>query len=242
MTSNTTTRRTVLRGAAWTAPAVVVAGSAPALAASTDPCEPQPVTVDWQSANYVRVSPSRGYYTIPLSDETTMRLDISAEFVSMRPNGERTTDDQLKLSTFDIGGTGEPGLILHQNDLRHRGRNGYQTVTFTFDRTLTTLDFQITDIDWNPYDFRDAVRPGSNLVATPEDTLEVTSSGFYRPKVTGATDNDSGDNNLKLHGEQITQFTVEYANHDRGYNPNEDRAQRVFFTDFELTVPPIGCP
>ncbi|ACV06901.1 hypothetical protein I6I18_07230 [Kytococcus sedentarius] len=242
MTSNTTTRRTVLRGAAWTAPAVVVAGSAPALAASTDPCEPTPVTVDWESANYVRVSPYEGYYTIPLSDGSTMQLDIRAKFENMRPNGERTTDDQLKLSTFDIGGTGEPGLILHQNDFGHRRLNGYQTVTFTFDRTLTTLDFQITDIDWNPDDFRDAVRPGSNLVATPQDTLEVTRSGFYRPKVTGATDNDSGDNNLKLHGEQITEFTVEYANHDRGYDPKEDRAQRVFFTDFELTVPPIGCP
>lgn len=189
----------------------------------------------------MRVSTSEGYYTIPLSDGSTMRLDIRAQFVNMRPNGEGTTDDQLKLSTFDIGGTGEPGLILHQNDRGYRDQNGYQKVTFTFDRTLTTLDFQITDIDWNPADFRDAVRPGSTLVATPQDTLEVTRSGFYRPKDTGATDNDSGDNNLKLHGEQITAFTVEYANHDRK-SAGQDRAQRVFFTDLELTVPPIGCP
>ncbi|QRO86734.1 hypothetical protein [Kytococcus sedentarius] len=60
--------------------------------------------------------------------------------------------------------------------------------------------------------------------------------------LTGATENKSGDNNLELHGELITAFTVEYANHDRGYDSREDRAQRVFFTDFELTVPPIGCP
>ena len=54
----------------------------------------------------------------------------------------------------------------------------------------------------------------------------------------------SGDNNLRLHGEQITEFTVQYANHDRNYwwGSSEDRAQRIFFTDFELTVPPIGCP
>ena len=51
MTTHCTTRRNILRGAAWTTPAIALATAAPAMAASPDPCEPTPVTVDWESAN-----------------------------------------------------------------------------------------------------------------------------------------------------------------------------------------------
>ena len=249
MTSNTTTRRTVLRGAAWTAPAVVVAGSAPALAAS--PCEPTPVTVDWESARYTRQSATSGYYTIPLSDDTTITMQISSSFTGgMEPGGVAgdggTANDNLRLSSFIIGGTGERGLVLHQNDRRYpryAGYNGVQTVTFTFDRQVSTLDFDVTDIDAQRGDFRDAVSVSSNLVGTPAEgvTRETYNGGaWYRSTSYSLVNNALGTNNLRVHGENVTTFQVKYANWDRAYT-GVDRDQRVFLTDFRLTVPPVGC-
>lgn len=251
MTSNTTTRRTVLRGAAWTAPAVVVAGSAPALAASTDPCEPVPVTVDWQSANYTRNSAYAGVYTIPLSDGTTLRMNLSSVFTSMSPGGVAggglSSNDNLRRSQFNIGGTGEPGLVLHQNDKLHQRRNGYQTLTATFSRTISSISFAVTDIDWNRTDFRDAVRPSGNLTAVPSSGVRLSPStdprfrGYYRKETPGVTANDSSASNLQLSGTNLTSFTLEYANFDTDYDQHPDRDQAVFLTDFHITVPPTGC-
>lgn len=246
-----TTRRTVLRGAAWTAPAVVAAGSAPALAASTNPCEPVPVTVDWQSASYVRNSSTSGVYTIPLSDGSTVTMQLSSTFTNMSAGGvtapSATSNDNLRLSQFNIAGTGEPGLVLHQNDLKYQGLYGYQTLTVTFSRTISSISFAVTDIDWNPTDFRDAVRPSGNLTATPSSGVSISPStdpnfaGYYRKQNQGSTDNASAESNLQLSGTNISTFSLRYANFDTSYNQHPDRDQRVFLTDFHLTVPPKGC-
>ncbi|WP_404371480.1 hypothetical protein [Kytococcus sedentarius] len=249
MISNTTTRRTVMRSAAWTAPAVVVAGSAPALAAS--PCEPTPVTVDWESANYTRKSAYEGVYTIPLSDGSTLTMTLNSVFTSMRPGGVAggglSSNDNLRLSQFNIGGTGEPGLVLHQNDKLHQRQNGYQTLTVTFSRTISSISFAVTDIDWLRTDFRDAVRPSGNLTAVPSSGVRLSPStdprfrGYYRKETPGVTNNDDPASNLQLSGTNLTSFTLQYANFDQDYDRHDDRDQAVFLTDFDITVPPTGC-
>ncbi len=249
----TSTRRTLLKGAAWSAPVVLASSAAPALAASADPCQPLPVTVDWESANYTRLSSTAGVYTIPSSDGSTITLNVTSRFVSMQSGNPDnlaldggTANDNLKLSNFIIGGTGQRGLVLHQHDRNYQGYDGYQEVTFTFSRQLSTINFQVADIDWVPGDFRDAIDPSSNLVATPERTLALSTnpsfSGYYRPLNSGGTENASGLSNLRLRGSNITSFSLRYANFDTAYNSGYDRDQRVFLTDFDLTVPPIGCP
>lgn len=248
---NTTTRRTLMKGAAWSAPAVAVSTAAPALAASPTPCTPIEVTVDWHSAQYTRVSSTSGYYTISLSDDTTLRMDIKSSFSGgMRAGGVAgdgvTDNDNLRLSQFPIGGTGQPGLVLHQNDYyypRYKGCNGVQTVTFTFDRPVSTLDFAVTDIDAAKGDFSDAVSLSTNLTATPK--AGVTGSYYngatwYKSTYYSPVNNASGSNNLVAHGENITSFQVKYANWDQ-YSTGADRDQRVFLTDFDITIPPTGC-
>lgn len=247
-----TTRRTLIRGAAWSAPVVVVAGSAPALAASTDPCEPVPVTVDWQSADYVRNSDTSGVYTIPLSNGSTLTMTLSSVFTSMRPGGVAggglSSNDNLRLSQFNIGGTGEPGLVLHQNDKLHQRQNGYQTLTVTFSRTISSISLAVTDIDWNRTDFRDAVRPSGNLTAVPSSGVRLSPStdprfrGYYRKETPGVTNNDDAASNLQLSGTNLTSFTLQYANFDQDYDRHPDRDQAVFLTNFNITVPPTGCP
>lgn len=254
MTSNTTTRRTVLRGAAWTAPAVVVAGSAPALAASTDACEPTPVLVDWQSSNYTRHNDKRGTYTIPLSDGTTMTLSISSVFSGGMKSGglansglDGTSNDNLRLTSFNIGGTGQPGLALHQDNVGSGRLTDSQVVTFSFDRPVETLSFRVTDIDGNVKDFRDAIKPSGELVATPATGIRLSRAtdpdfqGFWLKDQQTATPNNDASANLRLQGTNIQTFTLEYRNFDQNYVAGNDRDQRVFLTDIDITVPPTGC-
>lgn len=249
------TRRAVVRGAAWSAPTIALVGNAPAIAASS-PCQPVPVIVDWQSAQYTRVNASSGYYVIPLSDGTTIRMNISSTWSNMDPGGVAnadggTADDNLQLSAFNIGGTGQPGLVLHQNNYNYPYTTGQQNVTFTFDRQLSTIDFAVTDVDASQGDYVDAVRFSSNLTATPNTGVEEVSYNgqtWYDPTNYAAVDNSSGANNLNAHGEKISSFTISYSNWDQywdlngdGYYPDVDRDQRVFLTDFRLTVPPNNC-
>lgn len=251
-----TTRRTLIRGAAWSAPVVAVAGSTPAVAASTDPCEPVPVTIDWQSARYTRVSASSGYYTIPLSDGTTITMQIKSTWSQMAPGGVAssdggTADDNLRLSKFNIGGTGQPGLVLHQNNYRYPGSYGYQTTTFTFSRPVSTLTFAVSDIDASKGDFRDAVSLSTNLTGTPSSTLTTQAyngSTWYVPKTYTLVDNALGAANVNVSGTDITSFSLKYSNFDtywdldgNGSYPDRDRDQRVFLTGFKITVPPTGC-
>lgn len=244
----TTSRRTVLRGAAWSAPVVATTAAAPAVAASE--CTPVPVTVDWESAHYTRVSDTYGFYEIPLSDGSTLRMEVNTSFVNMNPGGNPPTDgqgtsnDNLRLSHFVIGGTGEPGLVLHQNN-DGCASGGYQDVTFTFDRTISTIGFQVTDIDYVQYDFKDSVGFSTNLTTTPQPTLSRWQGDdgryWYYNDNPGDVDNASGNCNVRAHGENLTRFTVTYENWDRDDTQNLDRDQRVFLTDFAITVPPVGC-
>ncbi|WP_144043011.1 hypothetical protein [Kytococcus schroeteri] len=244
----TTSRRTVLRGAAWSAPVVATATTAPAVAASE--CTPVPVTVDWESAHYTRVSDTYGFYEIPLSDGSTLRMEVNTSFVNMNPGGNPPTDgqgtsnDNLRLSQFVIGGTDEPGLVLHQNNYGC-APGGYQDVTFTFDRTISTIDFQVTDIDAVVHDFCDAVGFSTNLSTTPSNTLtgQQLADGrwWYQSAQTGDAPNSDGTHNVRAHGEKLTRFTVTYENWDNADNNTMDRDQRVFLTDFAITVPPVGC-
>ncbi|WP_462417171.1 hypothetical protein [Kytococcus sp. Marseille-QA3725] len=210
--------------------------------------------MDWESAHYTRVSDTHGYYDIPLSDGSSLRMEVNATFVNMEAGGVPTDDglgtanDNLALSNFDIGGTGQSGLVLHQNDLNHQGQGGYQDVTFTFDRAIATIDFQVTDLDYyadeTAVDFWDAVGFSTNLTTTPSanlDEIQVADGRlWYRSTYAETIPNESGANNVAAHGEDLTQFTVTYENWAETSN-HQDRDQRVFLPDFAITVPPVGC-
>lgn len=52
------------------------------------------------------------------------------------------------------------------------------------------------------------------------------------------------DHNVRVSGTNVTSFTVHDGNSDRSYDEwgVVDRDQESFFTDFKITVPPVGCP
>lgn len=246
---NDVTRRTLVRGTAWSVPAVAASAAAPAHARSTVPCEPVTAIVDWESAQFTRVSATQAYYEIPLSDGTTIRMDINSTFSQMNSGDAWTrVNDNLALSEFNIGGTGQPGLVLHQNNWYHWNTYGHQDVTFTFDRPIASIDFAVTDIDASRGDFVDAVSISDNLVTTPNPGIgprPYNGRTHYLPDKFVLYDNASGGNNLKAHGENITKFTIRYSNFDQEWQyatgKKQDRDQRVFLTDFKLTVPPTDC-
>lgn len=107
-------RRTVAQGLAWAAPAIAAANAVPAFATSN--CEPIPVTVDWASGRYKHISLTSGQYVVPLSDGTNLTVAIKSTFSSMTPSDKFGIDYNLKVTDYAIGGSGKPGLELHQNN------------------------------------------------------------------------------------------------------------------------------
>lgn len=134
--TETIDRRTLVRGATWSAPAVVMAAQAPASAAS--PCTRQVCqtqTIDWDVvANYSSPSTTQGTYTLPItgkaaSGSSALVMSISSTFYrNMRSGVRGSTASAYPGATFDrnlrrtrdttydplsVGSTGW-GLMLHQ--------------------------------------------------------------------------------------------------------------------------------
>ncbi len=177
-------RRSVVRGAAWSVPVISVAATAPAFAAS--PCstllnaatawETDRYTYQWVNRNgrwryelvdrgygYWRTDSSTAAYLTQDPDGTgplqPLRVDISVSYGS----NVRAEADQLFVSSQNVGGTSSRGLTLHQSprdtaqqsdSLVDRNKS---VVTFTFDRQVSSLTFTMTDIDSATADFRDAI-------------------------------------------------------------------------------------
>nr|WP_300047258.1 hypothetical protein [uncultured Nocardioides sp.] len=159
-------RRTVLRAAAWTAPAVSVAVAVPAYAATSGPvvCADANYEVSWAS-NYnassrsavARLVSSAGAGTLGSGPLT---LTVSSQFFGNMEAGSTTTTDgfysNLSLSPRNVGGTTMRGLTIMQrakqgvtsfgNNANARS-NHRQEVTLVFSRPVTGLKFKLTDID-----------------------------------------------------------------------------------------------
>lgn len=113
-------RRTVMRGAAWTAPALMIAAPIPAFAAS---CGPSPQTMN--------LSTRTG------SDGTTLTLASSFTGTSAGSNNLSTSDQNVgwvKMSNVNVDST-------------RFNPAEYQDLTFTFSRSVSDLQFTIRDLD-----------------------------------------------------------------------------------------------
>ena len=142
-------RRTVLRAAAWTAPAVSVAVAVPAYAAcSPASTKPAPYTVDWGSKVYTRSSAASGVAVVPggLVGATPVDVVVTSSVSSSR----------VVRTSQNLSGSAQ-GLELHHASPIAAGRNHRQTVTFTFSRDVTGLSFTIADVDSNQNGWWDRV-------------------------------------------------------------------------------------
>ncbi|WP_374457446.1 hypothetical protein [Nocardioides sp.] len=152
----TPSRRSVVRGVAWSAPVVAVAATAPAYAAS--PCQTRySYRLDWGTTSYTR----SGARNASASVTTTGGTPVSVTFASTSSTTSNVPDATRNLSvpantgigtTADpvvtsLGGrAGERGVMLYHASST-AGRANRQEVTITFGRAVRGLQFWITDID-----------------------------------------------------------------------------------------------
>ena len=142
-------RRTVLRAAAWTAPAVSVAVAVPAYAAcSPASAKSAAYLLDWGVTPWSRTSTATGVATV--ASLTAGAQPARVTFSSSGPASLKLSGDNLTVpAQTNLGGlgSGARGLRLDHAAALTVGRNAGQVLTITFDRQVSGLSFAITDID-----------------------------------------------------------------------------------------------
>lgn len=148
---STVTRRAVALGAAWSAPAILLATAAPAQAASLPACKPVQLIADWSSASYVRTSATTGTYTWlnPLGNGSIPVLTLTVTATVIGPTFSSLAAANLTATAGPTGGASVPGLDLSLNLLKHTTTttNTGADYTFSFSQAVTNVGFAITDID-----------------------------------------------------------------------------------------------
>lgn len=258
-----TSRRTVVRGAAWSVPVIAVATTAPAFAAS--PCDIQAYRLDWgnsvgQTVYAKNATTNVGTATVAGSAGGGA---ITVTLASTTVGSVSRANDNLTVSTeTNIGnlGAGERGLNIAHNEGITAGRANRQEIAIRFSRAVTGLSFTITDIDsrrsnvggwWNPryegwYDrveltgSRTATMAGSSVIGAGTDTNENSNgSGPWRhpDEDTNASNTGSSDGNVTVtYAGTIaanTPITLTY------WTTLSEGNQRIFLSD--MTFSAQGC-
>ncbi|HSF34939.1 MAG TPA: hypothetical protein VLA70_02440 [Nocardioides sp.] len=158
-TSHVPSRRTVLRAAAWTAPAVSVAVAVPAYAAcSPTSAAPASYTLRWGAGTYTRSSAASGSAVVPGSV-------VGAEPVNVTITSS-VSSTKVRRTAQNLAGSAQ-GLELHHASAITAGREHRQVVTFSFSREVTGLSFTIKDIDSDKDGWWDRVELSGSRQATP---------------------------------------------------------------------------
>jgi len=162
-------RRTVLRAAAWTAPAVSVAVAVPAYAA----CSPASAVtasylLDWGVTPWTKTSATTGVATV--ASRTTGGQPLRVTFTSSGPRSLNRSADNLAVpAQTNLGGLGSGvrGLRLDHAAALTTGRDNGQVLTMNFERPVNGLSFTITDIDSQRRAWWDQVSLSGPRTATP---------------------------------------------------------------------------
>lgn len=139
-TSYVPSRRTVLRAAAWTAPAVSVAVAVPAYAAcSPASAAPASYRLRWGTGTYTRSGVGSGAAAVPGSA-------VGAQPVNVFVTSTVSSPTRVVRTAQNLAGSSK-GLELHHASAITAGREYRQVVTFAFSREVAGLSFSIMDID-----------------------------------------------------------------------------------------------
>lgn len=204
-THTATSRRTLVQGAAWSAPAVALSTAVPAVAASCTTVRCVTQVIDWDlRANWVRTSNTTGVYTLPLTGSTVSgATTLSANVVQtmsgiMRTGVRGSTEPQWSRQSFNenltiTNGDHDPGVVSTStgNGLQIRqqpdngtgvnastgSRNDRSATTFTFSEPLCSLSFRIRDIDAKADDFVDKVELSSPAAFTTTRGASLRGTG-----------------------------------------------------------------
>ena len=197
-------RRTLAAGAAWSVPAIVVAGAAPAVAASRCDGVCTPYVIDWDRTSLW----AKGVYTLPVktgfktvTGATSVRMTVTSSFSGAMKAGvvkEASTGLTYSENLTITDGTRDAGAAwpfgrafqLHQQVRDSTGKNistgssqDAQTVVFAFSEPLCSLTFSLWDIDAQDYratgynDFADSVSVTSAAAYAVSRGANVTGAG-----------------------------------------------------------------
>ena len=251
-------RRTVLRAAAWTAPAVTVAVAVPAYAACSQPAVTG--SIDWDARSGLAFSTSndrtRASATYSRAGAAPLVLSVSTKYVGSMIMGSRgNAANQNFNRPSRVGGLPLGGLAMHQSNTRRNPRQWWWDgdrrqdrgeYTFTFNRPVKNLSFYLTDIDSASGDFLDAVELSSGFVQQERAgrvTGAGTSSTPYKSNASNvAQDNVSGGggNVRVLYPGPVSSFTVTYWNVQDSFETDTD--QITFISDLSFEYSPLdGC-
>lgn len=197
-------RRTLVAGAAWSAPVMALAAASPFASASA-PC-PEQAQINWASSfTATDRQNGQGTFTTPTGETVTYTLVV----VSGPNNEVPATSTNLTTNSIGVFLGDRQTVAAPSKDFDAAYT---QTTTVTFDRPVTNLSFRIFDVDGSEF-YREHVRvlglPGAT--ATPGIAVELDpASNTFRP-VTDANIGEtsgSGAVNYTSTG-QTTSFVVE---------------------------------
>lgn len=249
----TTSRRALVRGAAWTVPVVAVAATAPAYAAS--PCDSNNYTLDWGGGTLAggltsysppnnpggngaktgtaTVNPPSGSLGAPVL--VTFRSTMTGSMV-------RASDNLTLSSEQNVGGLGlGPGLNISHADGISSGFGNRQEIAISFNRDVDGLKFAITDIDAQSGGWIDQIALGGTRTGTPVSTVQGagTTAQPWMATVFGNRANNTNLGNVAVEytGTIVANTTIvlSFWNMTNGGDSN----QRVFLSDFTFTAK--GC-
>lgn len=249
-------RRTIVRGAAWSVPVVAAATAAPAYAAS--PCDAITRTMDWgNTTQYSRASATNASYVVPDPDGSgpgqALTLTISNTFLgsnTMLRFQTSTATDNLR-TVANVGGSSATSLTLHQSPRRDADKVATWTGTtnksvwrFEFSRTVASLSFTLRDIDSSPADFLDAVAVvGGGATGAIVNTSRVTGTGsLSSPWRSSGTNLPAGDTstagNVNVSLSNVDFFELHYWNISDTSDSQIDGDQKVFLSAFNVNYKP----
>lgn len=243
-----TSRRSLVRGAAWSVPTISMVAAAPAFAAS--PCDPQTYRIDWGTTPYtppgsLTANPNVGTAVVAGS---AGGQSMNVTFASTLGGTATRYDSNLTvLSTLNIGGLGanERGLAVRSTNTSLVNANR-QTITVTFGRAVSALSFTVVDIDLAA-NFADRVSfsplptrytRAATVAGVGNFGLETTTNdgAFRYTGPSGGIDDTSAAGNVTIAydgGPSFTSFQLIY------WNAGNPGPQGILLSDFTFTA--NGC-
>ncbi|GAA1347218.1 hypothetical protein [Falsarthrobacter nasiphocae] len=257
------TRRTVARGAAWSAPAIALCSTAPAVSASTpprpeDPCVPQDLVVDWSNQAVWTRDPGGAWARAVLNagKPNELRMTVATRIVGSMRLGSidgAKGNDSLALSPEPIGGTPDPGLTFHQSQTSAQPGGWNNRVIYSVAFTdgagapvvVSNLRFTITDIDSTAGDFWDCVALSSGFALTSLGAgvhgSGTTSDPLRTTAENGPVPNHSGQGSAQVFYPKTGGFSIAYWS-AATYFSGVDTDQKIFLSNISFRYQKtIGC-
>jgi hypothetical protein len=247
-------RRTVMRTAAWSIPAVAAVSAAPAFAAS---CTTKNYVVSSFALNAGVRSNQNNTWTgthAPAGQPSIMLTATSTWIGSMARESEHFQ------SIANAGGLNVPGLRMHQErgtrDVGTAQYNHRGVFKYTFTRPVKDLTFTITDVDL----FRQSTNSGRQwddrvALSSPSSTFSVLSRGnniasnwtgvsesaAFRVTANDNLTNGEGAGNVRVRwAAPVSEFTIDFWN---GFSNADasDRSQLIFISQMSFNYDVETC-